>query len=166
MTDHIMNIPLPLTFEPIVIGPREYTFIQTVLGAPPQTNVEYTFLDTVTTDIPGYSIINLQDLYLTPTPQFIIPLFLNSPSTFFSEFDRYHEVTAYDQYRIDLISYRYYLTTDYWWIIALSNNILDPFNIVIGTILRIPSDGMVTNEWLHKPVKKLRATDTFVLGSA
>ena len=32
----------------------------------------------------------------------------------------------------------YYNTPKYWWIIALSNYILDPFDIPVGTNLRIP----------------------------
>lgn len=41
--------------------------------------------------------------------------------------------------RLDLVSYRCYGTHKYWWVIALANNIIDPFDISYGTILRIPS---------------------------
>ena len=165
MVDYILNIPFPFDIKIDLLPPKVHTFGQLVLGAPPEVDVEFTLIEPLS-DIPGYSIMNLQDFYLTPTPQFIIPLFLNTPSVFFSEFDNYHQVTAYDQFRLDLIAYRYYLSTDYWWIIATANNLFDPFNLVIGSILRIPSDATASNEWLQKPVKKLRASDVAFFGSA
>jgi hypothetical protein len=102
---------------------------------------------------------------LTPDPQFIVPLFFNLPSVFFSEFDFYHQVTVVDVLRLDLIAYKYYTNVEYWWIIAAANSILDPFNLVIGTILRIPGETFVINEWLQRPVKKLRDPDVFFFGS-
>lgn len=42
--------------------------------------------------------------------------------------------------RLDLLAYRYYGDEEYWWVIALSNRILDPFSLVVGTKLRIPVD--------------------------
>ncbi len=42
--------------------------------------------------------------------------------------------------RLDIIAHRYYGDEDYWWVIALSNRIMDPFMLVVGTKLRIPSD--------------------------
>ena len=35
-------------------------------------------------------------------------------------------------------SNEYYNTPRFWWVIALANNIIDPFDIPIGTTLRIP----------------------------
>lgn len=40
--------------------------------------------------------------------------------------------------RLDLISYRCYSTSKYWWVIALANYIIDPFDVPYGTVLRIP----------------------------
>lgn len=40
--------------------------------------------------------------------------------------------------RLDLVSYRCYSTHKYWWVIALANYIIDPFDVPYGTILRIP----------------------------
>lgn len=40
--------------------------------------------------------------------------------------------------RIDLISFRCYTTSKYWWVIALANYIIDPFDIPYGTALRVP----------------------------
>ncbi len=42
--------------------------------------------------------------------------------------------------RLDLISYQYYQTPRYWWLIALVNDILDiEQEIVVGATLNIPS---------------------------
>lgn len=40
--------------------------------------------------------------------------------------------------RLDLVSYRCYSTHKYWWVIALANYIIDPFDVPYGTVLRIP----------------------------
>ena len=40
--------------------------------------------------------------------------------------------------RLDLVSFRVYTTAKYWWVIALANYILDPFDVPYGTVLRIP----------------------------
>ena len=52
--------------------------------------------------------------------------------------DRFHEVSARDENRIDLISNQYYGTPRYWWVIAYASNIYNPLDLPIGTILRIP----------------------------
>ncbi len=51
--------------------------------------------------------------------------------------DLFHVVSDSD--RIDLIAYRYYGDVRLWWIIAELNNILNPLEILPGTILRIPT---------------------------
>ncbi len=53
--------------------------------------------------------------------------------------DIFHTVTEADSKRIDLISYKYYKDVNLYWIIAEINNILNPLEIPIGTILRIPT---------------------------
>ena len=40
--------------------------------------------------------------------------------------------------RLDIISTSFYGTPKYWWVIAMANNIIDPFTLEIGTNLRIP----------------------------
>lgn len=40
--------------------------------------------------------------------------------------------------RLDLVSHRCYSTAKYWWVIALANHIIDPFDVPYGTVLRIP----------------------------
>lgn len=58
-----------------------------------------------------------------------------------SDSDKYYTVTNVDANRLDVISYNYYGSAIYWWAIARANIdlLFDPFNIPIGTTLRIPS---------------------------
>jgi hypothetical protein len=42
--------------------------------------------------------------------------------------------------RLDTLAFKYYGDSDYWWVIALANRIMDPFSLVPGQQLRIPSD--------------------------
>lgn len=55
-----------------------------------------------------------------------------------SSLDKYHEVLKEEENRLDIISNKYYGTPDYYWVIALGNNLIDPFIIKPGEILRIP----------------------------
>ena len=52
--------------------------------------------------------------------------------------DTFYEVTAADANRIDIISYNYYGTSKLYWAILCINDIIDPFNIPVGTKLRMP----------------------------
>lgn len=52
--------------------------------------------------------------------------------------DQYYTVTLYEKNRLDIVSNMYYSTPKYWWVIAIANNIIDPFDLPIGTNLRIP----------------------------
>lgn len=52
--------------------------------------------------------------------------------------DSYHIVTLEDENRLDMIATIMYGTPRYWWVIALANDIIDPFDVPIGTELRIP----------------------------
>jgi hypothetical protein len=56
-----------------------------------------------------------------------------------SKYDKYHEVEKSEENRLDIISYKYYNTPEYYWIIAMANNIVDPFVIKAGDVLRIPN---------------------------
>lgn len=40
--------------------------------------------------------------------------------------------------RLDLLSWKYYGTPKYWWILAYYNSIENPFSLPYGTIVRIP----------------------------
>lgn len=52
--------------------------------------------------------------------------------------DVYHIVTLADVNRLDLIAYQYYGNPQMWWVIAEASEITDPFDIPIGTVVRIP----------------------------
>lgn len=53
--------------------------------------------------------------------------------------DQYFTVDSTTENRLDIVSYRFYGTAIYWWVIAFANQIIDPFKVKIGDILRIPS---------------------------
>lgn len=52
--------------------------------------------------------------------------------------DSYHTVTTEDANRLDMIAVQYYGTARYWWVIALANYLIDPFDVPVGSYLRIP----------------------------
>lgn len=56
-----------------------------------------------------------------------------------SELDRYHKVLKEEENRLDIISNKYYGTPEYYWVIALGNNLIDPMVVRPGEILRIPN---------------------------
>lgn len=57
-----------------------------------------------------------------------------------SDSDQYITVNTAVENRLDIISCRYYKSPIMWWVIAIANNIIDPFSEVpIGTVLRIPA---------------------------
>lgn len=53
----------------------------------------------------------------------------------------YHIVGVDERNRLDIIAYKYYQNATYWWLIAMVNDIIDPFIVVPGTQLKIPSVG-------------------------
>lgn len=53
--------------------------------------------------------------------------------------EKHFTVSSRNENRLDIISLINYKTPQYWWIIAIANNIIDPLSdITIGTVLRIP----------------------------
>lgn len=57
-----------------------------------------------------------------------------------TEYDTSYTVESGYEYRLDLISYKFYGTSTYDWAIADANNIEDPIkDITIGKALKIPS---------------------------
>lgn len=62
-----------------------------------------------------------------------------------SQYDKYHEVLKEEVGRLDIISNKYYNTPVYFWVIAMANNIIDPFNIHEGEVLRIPNFNSTMN---------------------
>lgn len=63
-----------------------------------------------------------------------------------SSSDIYYVVTIETADRLDIIANIYYSTPKYWWVIALANYIIDPFDIPVGTKLRIPLLASLSNE--------------------
>jgi len=53
--------------------------------------------------------------------------------------DALYTMRESDNGRLDLVAYRYYGTSELWWVIALVNGIADPLQGVdAGTVLTIP----------------------------
>lgn len=71
-----------------------------------------------------------KDTYLETYNQVKVPV---------SDEDSYHVVTHAEVNRLDLIANDYYGVPEFWWMIALANNLIDPFIINEGVMLRIPS---------------------------
>lgn len=65
-----------------------------------------------------------------------IPQLIDIPS---NEDDEYFTVTSSYESRLDKVAYDYYENSKYWWIIALVNNINNPFESMIKDTLVIPS---------------------------
>lgn len=55
-----------------------------------------------------------------------------------TDLDHFHTVLKEEENRIDIISQNYYNTPEYGWVILLANNMVDPFIVTVGSILRIP----------------------------
>lgn len=55
-----------------------------------------------------------------------------------SNSDKFYVVTSDTENRLDLVSYKFYGSSLYWWAIASASGIYDPFNVPVGTSLRIP----------------------------
>lgn len=55
------------------------------------------------------------------------------------ESDIYITTNKSNENRLDIVSSKLYGTPLQWWIIATANNILDPFDVPLGTTLRIPN---------------------------
>jgi hypothetical protein len=159
MVNRISN-GLFLDFE--VGEPTIKYFTDPVRGRLPQPDLNYTLISPPQ-GIPGYAIANIQDFYLTKEPEYIIPLFLNLPEVFFSELDSYFTVDAVVQRNLPLIAHLFYQQVHYWWIIAIANRIRDPFVLPLNKILRIPSQVVVFNKWLQRPVKRNRTSRDFFL---
>lgn len=55
-----------------------------------------------------------------------------------SEQDIYHTVLREQENRLDIIANIYYGDPSFFWVIALANELVDPFVVTTGSILRIP----------------------------
>lgn len=52
--------------------------------------------------------------------------------------DRFVTINSTTKDRIDIIAYAAYGFAEYWWVLAIANDFLDPFSLPIGTVVRIP----------------------------
>lgn len=50
----------------------------------------------------------------------------------------YHKVQPKEANRLDLIAFNYYGDSTMWWLLAITNNIIDPFIIPAGLTIKIP----------------------------
>lgn len=53
--------------------------------------------------------------------------------------------TVKDEDDLTLIAYEKYRDSKYWWVIADANQIINPFDLTTGSILRIPPLDLVQN---------------------
>lgn len=53
--------------------------------------------------------------------------------------DIYHTVDVSQEGRLDILAQLYYEDPSLWWMIAIANEIIDPFVVVAGSTVRIPS---------------------------
>lgn len=67
-------------------------------------------------------------------------------------------ITSGDVNRLDLVSYKLYKDTQYWWILLIFNDLIDPFNDVKdGMLLRYPK--LSALEELYISLKSFDASD-------
>lgn len=85
------------------------------------------------------------DFHVTDGTYTFLPSY-QSKSVSESENDLYHTVSSGEVGKLDLISYKYYKTTDLWWVIAQANGVINPLRVEPGTRLRIPSIELVFRE--------------------
>ena len=78
-----------------------------------------------------------RDTYTETFNQTIIPK---------SDEDRFHIVSPNQINRPDIIAQIYYNDPTWYWVILLANDIVDPFTIDAGTILRIPPISSLYND--------------------
>ena len=82
----------------------------------------------------------LEDLELDQSKERMIPGMLKDIEFIESEGDRYHITNPTDIINLENVAFQYYGEAKYWWIIAIANNILDPFDSDdAGLTLRIPA---------------------------
>jgi hypothetical protein len=69
---------------------------------------------------------------------------------------RMYQLDSYEAFRPDIISYRIYNTTSYWWILMKYNNIIDPLEeLVPGLILKVPDASDIRN-FVREVKKKIK----------
>lgn len=56
-----------------------------------------------------------------------------------SSSDKLHKVVPGEENRLDLISYNYYGSPLYWWVIAEASGLYNPMDVPVDTVLIIPA---------------------------
>lgn len=56
---------------------------------------------------------------------------------------------TYEEKRPDLLSYRYYNDTQYWWVLMWYNSILNVNDIVAGLIIRYPTKAVIEDLYVE-----------------
>lgn len=64
---------------------------------------------------------------------------INSTPVMETDSDIYHEVLNEEANRLDIIANTYYHDPGYWWVLAMANDLVDPFYVEAGSIIRIPN---------------------------
>ena len=82
-----------------------------------------------------------QKLFNTDTSAYELDFLWSNMNKFVMDFPpTYYRTSNQDIKRPDLISYRFYGTIDYWWVICLVNKIDSPLeDIAMGTMIQIPN---------------------------
>ena len=64
-----------------------------------------------------------------------------SDPTFLTDSDyAMHQIRSGDIGRLDLVAWKHYSNTSYWWMIAHANSIVDPLTeLQVGQFIRVPS---------------------------
>jgi len=67
------------------------------------------------------------------------------------ESDDYHRVILGEQFRLDLVAWKRYGTPRLWWVLALINEIRNPFVApAVNTLLRVPTIERVVSQILKQ----------------
>ena len=64
----------------------------------------------------------------------------------------FYTVPKEEENRLDLISWYFYKTPELFWIIMAINDIIDPFDVKEGTVLKIPPKDFIEFELIRKEV--------------
>jgi len=51
--------------------------------------------------------------------------------------DKYHTITEEDTW--DILAFKFYGDSKYWWILVDANDIFNPFEMVVGEVIVIPN---------------------------
>lgn len=89
--------------------------------------------------------------------EFIDPLPLGKFEVPESPLDLWIEVTLVNYRRLDLIAWKYYGNVKLWWVIAMVNDIIDPWtDLEPGDLIRIPTSMNVFNALRnHRKIQEL-----------